>query len=437
VGSGVVKGRAGRALLASLGILVSLAIAGTTATAVAHVEPPAETVATAAAQAPAAVTVRFATFNLEDVRTTDLVNPDGSPKLDQPRLKRLAEVIQRIAPNVIFLNEIAYDMPGAPGFKDGDQPGQNARRFVEQYLAVPQAPGLAALKFEAFMAPSNTGVPSGFDLDNDGRVVKEYPEPPGASADGEPGKQLPGGRSFGNDCHGFGTFPGQYAMALLVDPRLTIQRDKVRTFRLIPWDYVPAAAWPTKADGSSFFDEEERKVLRLSSKSHWDVPILLPNGSVVHALCSHPTPPAFDGKEMRNKKRNHDEIRFWGDYIDQQSWIVDDANQPGGLERGEMFVIMGDLNADPAKGSSWKNPVGKWLFSLPRVNREFTPVSPIVVPELEPSDTAGFKMRVDYVIPSTDLEVLDGAVWRDLPGGGATFPSDHFPVWADLSVPGR
>ena len=37
--------------------------------------------------------------------------------------------------------------------------------------------------------------------------------------------------------------------------------------------------------------------------------------SIVHFLVSHPTPPTFDGAEDRNGTRNHDEIRFWADYI--------------------------------------------------------------------------------------------------------------------------
>ena len=31
-----------------------------------------------------------------------------------------------------------------------------------------------------------------------------------------------------------------------------------------------------------------------------------------------PTPPAFDGEEDRNGRRNHDEIRFWVDYVSTQ-----------------------------------------------------------------------------------------------------------------------
>lgn len=61
------------------------------------------------------------------------------------------------------------------------------------------------------------------------------------------------------------------------------------------------------------------QVLRLSSKSHWDVPIDIPLGDGVtqrvHMLLHHPTPPAFDGQEGRNLRRNHDEIRLFADYV--------------------------------------------------------------------------------------------------------------------------
>ena len=120
---------------------------------------------------PGSTVLRVATFNIEDVRTED------AKRSDQPRLKAIAEVIQRIRPNIIFLNEIAYDMPGAPGFVDGEEPGQNAARFVANYLSTAQAAGLEPIKYVAFMAPSNTGVFSGHDLDNDGLpelVVTNY-----------------------------------------------------------------------------------------------------------------------------------------------------------------------------------------------------------------------------------------------------------------------
>lgn len=403
----------------------------------AQVSAPPQTTPSAGASPPsasasiaAAVTIRVATFNIEDVRTTDLlVN-------DRPRLKGIAEVIQRLRPNVIFLNEIAYDGPGSPGFKEGDSPGQNARRFIDQYLSSPQAPGLMPIRYRAFMAPVNTGIASGFDLDNDGAVVNEFLIPEEAPT-GPPPQPSEAGRRYGGDCWGFGTFPGQYGMALLVDERLAILADQVRTFQLYPWDYLPGAFFPTQPDGKPWFTDEERAIARLSSKSHWDVPVQLPNGQTLHFLCSHPTPPAFDGPEIRNRKRNHDEIRLWVEYIENQPCVVDDAGQEGGLSQTSPFVIVGDLNADPDKGNSFKDPIRRLLMHCKRINTDVTPAADQAWSKLTPTDTAQFGLRVDYVLPSTDLTVGKSGIWRNPPAGSTTFPSDHFPVWMDLTVPPR
>jgi endonuclease/exonuclease/phosphatase family metal-dependent hydrolase len=380
--------------------------------------------------AQAQTTIRVATFNLQDVRTADLL--DGNT----PRLRRLAEVIQRIRPNVILLNEIAYDMPGGPGFVEAKGPGDNARRFAEFYLKVPQASDVRALAYRPFMAAVNTGVASGFDLDRDGKVTTSFPTP---------GSDAAAARAYGQDCWGYGEFPGQYGMALLVDERLEIVRENVRTFQKLPWSYMDGAYLPTTPEGEAWFDEEELRYVRLSSKSHWDVPVKMPDGAVVHFLCSHPTPPAFDGAEMRNRKRNHDEIRLWADYVqDTGGYIVDDAGVGGGLLRGSSFVILGDLNADPARGDSFKDPIGRLLGSVKRINMEFVPRR--VEADGAPAASAGaavqtdvtssFGLRVDYVLPSTDLRVVGGGVWTALPSGATEFPSDHYPVWVEITVPG-
>lgn len=391
-------------------------------------------VAFARAQTPQAagpVLIRVATFNVEDIRTDELKTGTSA------RLKQLAEVIQRVHPNVLLVNEIAYDMPGGPDVVEGDQPGQNGQRFAELYLGVSQAAGLEPLHMRAFMAPVNTGVPSGLDMDHDGTVTKSFPPVSKSNASAPPPEPDDAGRKYGNDCWGFGTFPGQYGMALLVDERLLIEDAKIRTFRLMPWDYMPGAFLPPASDGTgSWFTDEQKEKVRLSSKSHWDVPVSIPNGAVVHFLCSHPTPPAFDGAEQRNKRRNHDEIRFWADYIEGQSYIVDDADVGGGLARRASFVILGDLNADPAKGNAFKDPIKTVLGSVERLNTDDVPRASVETVQLEPTDTSSFRLRVDYVLPSKDLEVRKSGVWRDAPSlGKGTFPSDHFPVWMDLSVP--
>ncbi len=379
------------------------------------------------------VSVRFATFNLWDVRTDDLV------RNDQPRVRALAETIQRIRPNVILLNEIAYDIPGAPGVPEGAEPGQNAARFVENYLSIPQAKGLSPIHYRTIMLPVNTGIPSGFDLDNDGQIVTSFPIPAPTHPDGTPGDSSEKGQAYGNDCWGFGEFPGQYGMALLVDERLEVVDASIRTFQRFPWNYLPAPLLPVNEDGTPFYSEDEVGLLRLSSKSHWDIPIRFPNGSVVHVLCSHPTPPAFDGPEQRNQKRNFDEIRFWRDYISGLSYLVDDEGETGGLMPGSKFVIMGDLNADAEEGTGVGNPIQDLLLSNRRVR--ITP-PPLLDPpvmdgeDLDATDTAAFGKRADYILVSRQLEITRSGVWRHTPSTWPHgFPSDHYPVWAEIRIP--
>jgi endonuclease/exonuclease/phosphatase family metal-dependent hydrolase len=398
-------------------------------------------------------TLRVCTFNLEDVRTSDLKDAN------QPRLKALAAIIQSIKPDILFLNEIAYDQAGGPDVPADQPPGQNAQKFADLYLAVPQREGLAALKFRAFMAPSNTGIPSNLDLDNDGIVTSTFPAPPASDARGVASGQTAEGRAYGNDCFGFGTFPGQYAMALLVSDRFTIDAERVRTFQNYKWSAMPDAMRPPSATSSksatpepqtktkpcdSWYTDAEWATLRLSSKSHWDVPVKLPSGETIHLLCSHPTPPAFDGPEGRNKRRNHDEIRFWRDYIDatRAVTLTDDKGIAGPLAMDANFIIVGDLNADPERGSSIDNPIATHLLSSPRLAPTVTPSATREVKGLRKTDTAAFKLRVDYVLPSRSFSIIRSYIHRDgfeIAVGDkdriSSWPSDHFPVVVDLLVP--
>ena len=68
------------------------------------------------------------------------------------------------------------------------------------------------------------------------------------------------------DAHGFGAFPGQYGLAIL--SRHPIVTAEVRTFRTLRWSAMPGALRP---DG--FYADAVWSSLRLSSKTHCDVPI--------------------------------------------------------------------------------------------------------------------------------------------------------------------
>jgi hypothetical protein len=264
-----------------------------------------------------------------------------------------------------------------------------------------------------------------------------------------------------DDAFGFGFFPGQFGMAVF--SKYPIDVASVRTFQLFLWKDMPGNLIPP-----GFFDPEEVAVLRLSSKSHWDLPIQIGN-KTVHFLVSHPTPPVFDGPEDRHGRRNFDEIRFWADYIHPRkgAYIYDDAGTRGGLANGARFVIAGDQNSDPLDGDSIPGSA-QLLLDSPFVNATCVPESrggteaaalqgqANLTHRSDPRfDTADFNdaapgnLRADYVLPSKrglkplasavfwpvrsdPLFRLTGVFTPTLPGG---FPSsDHRLVWMDVRV---
>ena len=404
-------------------------------------------VAGAANAAPPEADVRFATFNASlnrpqaapgaDSLTTQLANPSVNDQY-RNQAKNVAEVIQRVRPDVLLINEFDPFQNGDLGVNPGAE-----NLFRDNFLEVPQNDAQPIDFPYAFIAASNTGVPTGMDLDNSGAV---------------------GG---GNDAFGFGAFPGQFGM--VVYSKYPIDYGNVRTFRLFKWKDMPGNLIPTP-----FYSPAEVEILRLSSKSHWDVPLLI-GGKTVHFLVSHPTPPVFDGAEDRNGRRNHDEIRFWADYISpgKSEYIYDDEGAYGGLKPGELFVIAGDQNSDPLDGDSVPGAIQQ-LIEHPLVNTKVTPSSAGAVeaaalqgganathrsdPRFDTADfadSAPGNLRADYVLPRKSLQIVDAGVFWPVqadplfrltgvftpgfPGvwglvGG--FPtSDHRSVWVDVTVP--
>ena len=373
--------------------------------------------------------VRFATFNasLNRFAAGDLAAELSAPGSAQPDV--IAEIIQRVRPDVLLVNEFDYDVGNVA--LDG---------FHDNYLSVAHGDADPIEYPYRYTAPSNTGIYSGFDYDNSGAAGDFVP----------------------NDSYGFGFFEGQFGMA--VYSMFPIDDDAIRTFQLFKWKDMPGALLPddpsTAAPDDWYSPGAELDSFRLSSKSHWDVPIEV-GRKTVHFLVSHPTPPVFDGDEDRNGRRNHDEIRFWADYVGSRSqsrYIYDDDGESGGLRPGSRFVIAGDQNSDPLDGDSIPGAIQQ-LTEHPRINTKVTPSSPGATEQsvlqggindthlsdpafdtADFSDTAPGNLRADYVLPSKQLRVADaGVFWPvasdplfDLVG---TFPfpsSDHRLVWIDV-----
>ncbi|MGH2545744.1 MAG: endonuclease/exonuclease/phosphatase family protein [Actinomycetota bacterium] len=378
--------------------------------------------------------VRFATFNASLNRFSEgqLISHLSAP--GNAQADAVAEIIQRVRPDVLLINEFDFDDEGPGGSSLA------ASLFQQNYLSVAHGDADPIAYPFRFVAPSNTGIPSGFDLNNNGVV-------------GGP-----------DDAFGFGFFPGQFGMA--VYSRSPIDLGGVRTFQRFLWKDMPGAllpddpATPAPAD---WYSPAELDVFRLSSKSHWDVPIEI-GSKTVHFLVSHPTPPVFDGPEDRNGTRNHDEIRFWADYVlpSRGRYIVDDEGDRGGLAPGSLFVIAGDQNSDPFDGDSIPGSA-QLLLEHPLVNTKATPDSEGAVEQsalqgganathlgdpafdtADFADTAPGNLRADYVLPRKNMPIVDASVFwptSDDPLFGlvGTFPfpsSDHRLVWIDVRVPG-
>jgi endonuclease/exonuclease/phosphatase family metal-dependent hydrolase len=75
------------------------------------------------------------------------------------------------------------------------------------------------------------------------------------------------------------------------------------------------------------------------------------------------------------------------------------------------------------------------LLRSPRLGEDPKPVADEAAERLSADDTAWFGMRVDYVLPSAGIGVEATGVKRAGSLGERGWPSDHFPVWADLVVP--
>jgi len=326
------------------------------------------------------------------------------------QIRNIAEIIQRVNPDILLLNEFDFT----------NDKGVNIQLFINNYLAKSQQ-GQTAINFPYFVQKSvNTGVKTKHDINNDNDI------------------------SSPADTYGFGYFPGHFGMVLL--SKYPVNEKAIRTFQQFKWKDMPNALKPILPDTKkAYYSEQVWQDFRLSSKSHWDIPVTI-SGKEIHILASHPTPPVFDGPEDRNGKRNHDEIRFWLDYIsDNNQYIYDDNNNRGGIKANAPFIIMGDQNASSTEGDAINTSI-KSLLNYANVQDPLPESSGAKQHSLDninaKNHTAHWRMRADYVLPSKQgwHIINSGVFWptkeqaeyRLIKDRKAS--SDHRMVWVDLQL---
>ncbi len=360
--------------------------------------------------------LRVATFNASLTRQGPGLLLADLRKGEKRQLLAVADIIRTVRPDILLINEFDHDGEGlaAAAFtallrKDGQEPGIDY-------------PYLLAL-------PSNTGRPTGLDLNGDGKLRGPA------------------------DAFGYGNFAGQFGMLFL--SRHPIDTAKARSFAKLKWKDFPGARLPAHPDSSPFPSAQAQEVMRLSSKSHWDIPVLV-NARPLHIFASHPTPPVFDGPEDFNGKRNGDEIRFWVQYLDG-SPFTDDQGRNAPRADGP-FVVLGDLNADPLDGEGDHDAIAA-LLAHPLL-QDPTPASQGAEAATQQQagtnakhktppaqDTADWRdsggpgnLRVDYALPARALGVFGAGVFWPAPqepgfaliGDGRPVSSDHRLVWVDI-----
>ncbi|SMY16753.1 endonuclease/exonuclease/phosphatase family protein [Photobacterium aquimaris] len=363
--------------------------------------------------------LRVAMFNISMSDTESEKILAITTGLNNPRLRRLAAIIQHAAPDVILLCE--FDHLGAGG-DDGA-----LANFCDNYLSIGQYDQHPIEYLYRLCPATNTGLLTEVDLNNDGVI------------------------SLPADGMGFGHFHGNFGFVLL--SKYPIQNENIRSWQHMLWNKMPNALIPR-----DFYSDEAIDILRLSSKNHLIVPIEC-DQQIINLVCCHPTPPVFDGPERRNAKRNHDEIQLVCDILDNADYLEDDNGNGGGLSDEQAFIVLGDLNADVVDGDGLKAPI-KHLLNHTRIHQQVSHGS------LTPKSTGGSEyrpwqrrkgrsnewthlggMRLDYVLPSANLTVLSsGVFWpskkhplrqlivddkgREKPTAG----SDHRLVWVDIEL---
>jgi hypothetical protein len=347
-----------------------------------------------AAAAVQAETVRIATFNVELTREgPGLLLRDIEDGTD-PQVQAVIDVIARIQPDILALQGIDYDF------------GLQALSALSARL------GAAGVPYSTLFArPTNRGEQTGLDLDGNGRV--------GEAADAQ----------------GFGRFYGQGAMALL--SRYPIDLDGIQDFTTVRWADMPDTRMPMTLEGLPFPSVEAASVQRLSSSGHWIVPVWI-GGTRLSLMTFHASPPVFDGPEDRNGLRNADEIRVWQQVLDGRLGTAPDG----------AFVIAGAATLDPFD-SDGRHDAIRDLLSDPRV-QDPVPTSAGAAQAGDQGhlgenarDTVDWpgvgRLRVDYVLPSAGLSVVDaGVFWPEAGAPGhqaARAASRHRLVWVDVTIP--
>ena len=285
------------------------------------------------------------------------------------------DTIVAAAPDVVLLLDVDWDAGGAA------------------LDAVADALAERGVDYPYRLAPRpNSGRPSGFDLDGDGRTHRA------------------------RDALGYGRFTGDGGLALLSRHPLGAPRD------------LSDILWADRDDVTGLLPEGAGAVVPLATIGQWVVPLEV-GGTRLTLITLAAGTPVFDGPEDRNGRRNAAELALVAE-------LVSEVDHP---------VVLGRANVDPVDGEGDRDALAA-LLDHPAL-RDPEPRGAggggdghAGDPALDTVDWEGpGPLRVDYVLPARDLAVTAAGVdWPDpddprreiveTAGSGRL-------VWVDLTLP--
>ena len=298
-----------------------------------------------------------------------LLRDIGSGK--DPQILAAVALIDSVAPDVLLLTEFDYDAEGRALAAFAAAFGE---RFPHHYAGRP-----------------NSGRASGADLDRNGAL-------------GEP-----------RDAWGYGRFAGDGGLALL--SRYPIRAEAIRELTGLPWAALPDAVFPQGPDGP-FWPAEVEAAIPVSSRAHWIVPLVLPDGRGFDLLAFGATPPIYDGAEDANGLRNAAELSVWTAALDGGlaglDWVPD-----------ARFAVIGNANLDPARGQGQRQAMAAML-RRPDL-RDPLPGQPTAV---WPDGPGG--LRLSYILPSAAVTLRAAGIEE---GENREALGPHRLVWVEVDVP--
>ena len=331
-------------------------------------------------------TLRLATYHSDAARPGPGLLLHAIVQGKDPQLQALAQVVALLDADVLLLHDIDLDAGGATAAALGRFLAQNGAPYAHILAPMP-----------------NAGVPSGLDLNGDGRL----------------------GRA--NDALGYGAFRGQGGMVLL--SRLPIISEELIDFTGLLWRDLPGASLPKRSDGTAFPSAAALEVQPLSAVGEWAVPLRLPGGAGrLWVMAFHASPPVFDRPEDRNGRRNADELHLWAQALD--------GTLAPALP-GQYFALMGVTNIDPLLGEGRRDGLQR-LAQHPRLHPDAQ--SPhLGLPTVDWSGLGLGLRQASRIFPARSLQLRGGGVMWPAPQSpkAAIFAkaSRHRPVWLDIAIP--